>query len=71
MYFGRIGIQTYFSPKVSGVVLLPNGNRLITEGDFGIWEVTPDKEVVWKWEGNGFFWRVYHFDKNNEAIKNL
>jgi len=44
---------------------------LITEGDFGIWEVSPEKEVVWKFEGNGFFWRAYHYNKNDEAILNL
>jgi hypothetical protein len=29
-----------YSEKFSGAVRLPNGNTLITEGDFGIWEVT-------------------------------
>lgn len=53
-----------YSPRVSGAEKLPNGNVLITEGDFGIWEVTQDKEVVWKFNSNGFFWRAYHIDKN-------
>ncbi|NER16212.1 aryl-sulfate sulfotransferase [Spongiivirga citrea] len=58
-----------YSPKVSGVVLLPNGNRLITEGDFGIWEVTEAGEVVWKFKSPGFFWRTYSYEKDHPAIK--
>ncbi|WP_373518546.1 aryl-sulfate sulfotransferase [Pricia sp.] len=60
-----------YAPKVSGAERLPNGNTLITEGDFGIWEVTYDKQVVWKYKEKGFYWRGYHFDKDSEAIKNL
>lgn len=60
-----------FSGKVSGVELLPNGNRLITEGDFGFWEVTEAGEVVWRYTTPGFFWRGYHYDKDAEAIQNL
>lgn len=58
-----------FSPKVSGAVTLPNGNILITEGDFGAWEVTRDKEVVWKFSGDGFYWRTYSYTEN-ELISN-
>lgn len=57
-----------YSPKVSGAVRLPNGNALITEGDYGIWEVTPEGEVVWKFSGDGFFWRAYHYAKDDPAI---
>ncbi|CAN0545831.1 unnamed protein product, partial [Laminaria digitata] len=54
-----------YSGKVSGAVPLPNGNILITEGDFGFWEVTRDKEVVWKFSSEGgFFWRGYHYSKS-------
>jgi len=60
-----------YSPKVSGAVRLANGNTLITEGDFGIWEVTDAGEVVWKFQGDGFFWRTYSFDKNSTQILNL
>lgn len=58
-----------FSAKVSGAVILPNTNILITEGDFGIWEVTRDKEVVWKFSGDGFYWRTYSYTEN-ELISN-
>jgi hypothetical protein len=59
------------SPKVSGVEDLPNGNRLITEGDFGFWEITPSGEIAWKLEAQGFFWRAYHYDLDDPAIENL
>jgi len=40
--------EDFFSPFRSGVQRLPNGNTLICESDAGrIFEVTPDKEVVW------------------------
>ena len=48
-----------FSAKISGCIRLPNGNTLICEGDFGYWEVTSDKDVVWKYEGDTTFWRGY------------
>lgn len=60
-----------YSGKVSGVELLPNGNKLITEGDFGFWEVTEQGEVVWRFSAPGFFWRGYHYDKDSEAIANI
>ncbi len=40
----------FFSPTISGVRRLPNGNTLITEGNFGrMFQVTPDKQVVWEY----------------------
>lgn len=57
-----------YSDKVSGAVRLPNGNTLITEGDYGIWEVTTTGEVVWKFNAPGFFWRAYSFEKDAPAI---
>ncbi len=60
-----------YSGKVSGAVPLPNGNILITEGDFGFWEVTRDKEVVWKCSSEGFFWRGYHHLKSAPEILSL
>ncbi|AUC15967.1 hypothetical protein BTO06_12745 [Tenacibaculum sp. SZ-18] len=35
------------SSKVSGAQRTENGNTIITEGDFGYWEVTSSKEIVW------------------------
>lgn len=60
-----------FSGRVSGVDLLPNGNRIITEGDFGFWEVTETGEILWRYSITGFFWRGYHYNKTGTAIKNL
>ncbi|WP_051119595.1 aryl-sulfate sulfotransferase [Gillisia sp. CAL575] len=60
-----------FSPKVSGAYRLPNGNTLITQGNFGFWEVTETKEVVWRFEGQGFFWRGYPYQKTSNGIINL
>lgn len=57
-----------YSPKVSGAVELPNGNILITEGDFGAWEVNRNGEVVWKFKGDGFFWRIYPYSQSNPAL---
>ncbi len=57
-----------YSGRVSGVDLLSNGNRLITEGDFGFWEVTEEGEIVWKFQTSGFFWRGYHYDKDAPEI---
>lgn len=58
-----------FAPKVSGAELLPNGNILITEGDYGFWEVTREKEVVWKYNAQGFFWRGYPYEKEAPEIQ--
>ncbi|MBT8179415.1 MAG: hypothetical protein HKP60_09875 [Eudoraea sp.] len=60
-----------YAPKVSGAVQLPNGNILITEGDFGLWEVTRDGEVVWKYSAPGFYWRAYHYNKDAPEIMAL
>lgn len=57
-----------FSPKVSGATKLPNGNILITEGDYGAWEVNQNGDIVWKFSGSGFFWRIYPIDKNSAAL---
>jgi hypothetical protein len=57
-----------YSDKVSGAVKLPNNNRLIAEGDFGVWEVTYEGEVVWKYSTPGFYWRAYHFEKEAPEI---
>lgn len=60
-----------FSPKVSGAVLLENGNILITEGDFGIWEVNREGQIIWKYHAPGFFWRAYHYKKDHPGIEAL
>lgn len=43
----------FFSSFVSGCQRLPNGNTLICEGTSGrLFEVTPEKEVVWEFTSN-------------------
>jgi len=40
----------FFSQNISGAQRLPNGNTLICSGDVGtIFEISPDKEIVWKY----------------------
>lgn len=58
--------------RISGAVRLQNGNTLICEGDFGFWEITPDKEIAWKYNGGGeSFWRAYSYQTDDDAIRNL
>ncbi len=58
--------------RLSGATRLSNGNTLICEGDYGYWEVTPNNEVAWKYNGasatGGNFWRGYAYDKDHPAI---
>lgn len=60
-----------YSARVSGAVRLSNGNTLITEGDFGIWEVTENGDIVWKFYTIGFFWRTYNYERSSNAISQL
>lgn len=62
--------EAIFSVKISGAERLDNGNTLICEGDFGIWEVTPDKEVVWRYNGGegSFFWRAYDHEVDDPIL---
>ncbi|MDA9028233.1 MAG: aryl-sulfate sulfotransferase [Flavobacteriaceae bacterium] len=57
--------------KISGADRLANGNTLICEGDFGMWEVTPEKEIVWKYENIGSSWRAYGYDIESSALQFL
>lgn len=63
--------ETMFCERISGAVRLENGNTLITEGDFGIWEVTSSGEVVWKYHEEGSFWRSYAYSKDAAQISAL
>jgi hypothetical protein len=59
-----------FSSKISGAERLANGNTLICEGDFGFWEVTPEKEIVWRYNGgeDSFFWRAYDYEVDGPIL---
>lgn len=66
------------SAILSGAERLPNGNTLIAVGTQGsVWEVTPDKEVAWMFQGKGVseggpprrMWRAYSYAKDSPAIQ--
>ncbi len=63
----------FFASKLSGAVRLENGNTLICEGDFGFWEVTPDKEIAWRYNGGdgAGFWRCYDYEVDDPALNNF
>jgi hypothetical protein len=61
----------YFD-KVGWVVRLPNGNTLITEWDGTLWEITPEKQIAWKYsEKPAMFWRTYAYPIDSPAIRSL
>lgn len=61
--------ENLYNGIISGAVRLKNGNTLICEGDYGFWEVTPEKEVVWKYNGFGIeFWRAYNYELNGNEL---
>lgn len=50
--FAYVGTPTssFYSPRLSNAVVLPNDNILITDGQLGkIFEITPQKEIVWEY----------------------
>ena len=66
--------ENLFANKLCGAVRLSNGNTLITESDYGFWEVTNEGEIVWKYrkdEEVNFFWRSYYYSPDSNAIVNL
>lgn len=60
-----IGNTKFYSQLISSAQRLPNGNTMITEGsDCRMFEVTPDKEVVWEYYApfntyDGYVYRAY------------
>jgi len=36
-----------------------------------MWEVTPEKEIVWKYENIGSSWRAYGYDIESSALQFL
>ena len=66
--------EEIYSGKLCGAVRLSNGNTLITEADHGLWEVTPEGNVVWKFlkdEEIGNFWRSYHYSPRGVEMESL
>ena len=62
-----------FATKLSGAVRLSNGNTLITESDYGLWEITPDGEIAWKYNKGeaANIWRAYHYSVNGQVSESL
>jgi hypothetical protein len=74
---------TFHSPFISGAQRLKSGNTLICDGMWGrIFEVTPDKELVWEYISpyfthqnghdpiNNNIFRAYHYDVGGPEIQN-
>jgi len=74
---------TFHSPFISGAQRLKSGNTLICEGMWGrMFEVTPDKEIVWEYISPYFttqntedpihnnVFRAYRYDVNGPEIQN-
>ena len=60
----------FYSPYVSSVQRLPNGNTLIDEGSDGrILEVTHEKEIVWEWISP--YYNNENSDKEEQYINNM
>ena len=55
-YRDQSGLMNFYSSYISGAQRLPNGNTLICEGMTGrIFEVTPEREIVWEYVNPHFF----------------
>lgn len=61
-----------YSRIISGAVRLENGNTLICDGNYGLWEVTQNGDIVWKYNSqNVKLWRCYNYNLDDSAINNL
>lgn len=59
----------FYSPYISGAQRLPNGNTLITEGNFGrIFEVAIEGQVVWEYI-NPYFFNSPRWGLNNAVFR--
>lgn len=64
--------EDLFFLRISGAVRLTNGNTLICEGDYGLWEVTPSGEIAWKFKSlEGNVWRAYDYNIDDTALPHL
>jgi hypothetical protein len=71
---------SFYSYHISGAERQPNGNTLICEGSQGrIFEVTPEKEIVWEYinpffaSGNGmgrtnWIFRAHRYSADHPAL---
>ncbi len=62
-------LMNFVSPFISGAQRLPNGNTLITEGNFGrIFEVTAEGELVWEYISDKFVVNPF-LGENNSVFR--
>jgi len=62
--------EDLFAGKLSGADRGRNNNTYIAEGDYGVWEVTPEGDIAWKYN-HGPTWRAYvhyHDEPGVQAI---
>ena len=58
--------ESFYSAAISGAQRLPNGNTFICEGGSGrLFEVTPDKEIVWEFRSP---YRGFIFGREQHSI---
>ena len=79
-YKAELNPISFFSPFISGCQRLSSGNTLICEGGKGcIFEVTPEKEVIWEYinpnwaphpvfKNINFVFRARHYDPESTEI---
>ena len=68
-YRDATALLSFFSSYISGVQRLPNGNTLICEGLPGrIFEVTPQREIVWEYI-NPHFFQAQVFGQSNAVFR--
>jgi hypothetical protein len=56
-----------------GVQRLPNGNTVVTsyasnDGEVNLWEITPDKKIVWTFKGDGHIHNFQVLDTNGVPL---
>jgi hypothetical protein len=68
-YRDASSMMSFFSSYISGVQRLPNGNTLVCEGLTGrMFEVTPERDVVWEYT-NPYFFPARVFGNNNAVFR--
>ena len=66
--------EEMYSGILCGAIRLSNGNTVITESDYGLWEVTVNGEIAWKYrkeEDAQHIWRSYHYSPYGTESESL
>ena len=59
-----------YSGKLSGAERGRNNNTYIAEGDYGVWEVTQNGDVAWKYN-HGATWRAYIHYHDEPGVQSI